>query len=53
MLQLSARLRQNFLAKHLGHAAVADGSHYCIERRLSLHLGSISPKQHEHSSDHV
>src|SRR6266576_992669 len=30
-----------------------DGSLHCIEKRLSLHLGSISPKQHEHSSDQV
>jgi hypothetical protein len=32
---------------------VVDRSLYCIEQRLSLHLGSISPKQYEHSSDHV
>jgi hypothetical protein len=36
---LSAPVRQNFLAKRLGHASVGDGSLYCIERRLSLHLG--------------
>ena len=46
-------VRQNFLAKRLGHASVGDRSLYCIEQRLSLHLGSISPKQHEHSSDQV
>jgi hypothetical protein len=43
MLQLSARIRQNFLAKRLGHASVGDGSLYCIERRLSLHLGPFRP----------
>jgi len=52
-LQVSAPVRQNFLVKRLGHASVGDSSLYCIERRLSLHLGAISPKQHEHSSDHV
>ena len=39
-LQLSARLRQNFLGKRLGHASVGDRSLYCIEQRLSLHLGA-------------
>ena len=29
------------------------GSLDCVERRFSLHLGSVPPKLHEHSSDHV
>jgi hypothetical protein len=37
-LQVSAPVSQNFLAKSLGHASVGDGSLYCIERRLSVHL---------------
>jgi hypothetical protein len=32
-LQLSARVRQNFLAKRLGHESVGDRSLYCIEQR--------------------
>ncbi len=39
-LQLSAPVRQNFLAKRLGHASVGDGSLYCIEVAAVATLGS-------------
>jgi hypothetical protein len=40
---LSARVRQNFLAKRLGHASVGDGSLYCIEQRCRYTWGPFRP----------
>lgn len=42
-LQLSGRVRQNFLAKRLGHASVGDRSLYCIEQRCRYTWGPFRP----------